>query len=260
MKSLNKLLVFLLFTSSLLISQEKQSSENHYPKFNPYIAEKNITVKQKRSIDIKDLGKAQPARWLSVDPKADKYPSWSPYNYALNNPLKYIDPHGDTVWVYAQRLGSETFSNGNKSWLEATIGYLSRPDHSIVRMKTDDFDKTIEFTGKGEVLFNNTDLNRISGYESNLVQEPFSDLLKPGQSENFDYENKLLETANVINHNQKLLPKYDYMESNCNGFANAFIQSAGGKAEFSRGAFFYNNISPFARSFDSMQRIANSRR
>lgn len=33
-------------------------------------------------------------RFLSVDPHADKYPSISPYSYALNNPLKFIDPDG----------------------------------------------------------------------------------------------------------------------------------------------------------------------
>lgn len=37
-------------------------------------------------------------RWLSVDPLAEKYPNWSPYNYCLNNPLAIIDPNGmDTL-------------------------------------------------------------------------------------------------------------------------------------------------------------------
>ena len=33
-------------------------------------------------------------RFLSVDPLASEYPSWSTYNYALGNPIKYIDPDG----------------------------------------------------------------------------------------------------------------------------------------------------------------------
>ncbi len=34
------------------------------------------------------------ARFISVDPLADDYASWSPYNYTLNNPLRYTDPTG----------------------------------------------------------------------------------------------------------------------------------------------------------------------
>ncbi|WP_412850539.1 RHS repeat-associated core domain-containing protein [Chryseobacterium sp. PMSZPI] len=32
--------------------------------------------------------------WLNVDPLAEKYPSWSPYVYTLNNPVRLIDPNG----------------------------------------------------------------------------------------------------------------------------------------------------------------------
>lgn len=38
--------------------------------------------------------------WLSVDPMAHKYPSLSPYVYCANNPIKLVDPNGET-WVDA---------------------------------------------------------------------------------------------------------------------------------------------------------------
>lgn len=35
--------------------------------------------------------------WLSVDPLVDKYPSISPYNYCMLNPVRVIDPDGNEV-------------------------------------------------------------------------------------------------------------------------------------------------------------------
>lgn len=32
--------------------------------------------------------------WLSVDPMANKYPGWSPFNYTMQNPVKFVDPDG----------------------------------------------------------------------------------------------------------------------------------------------------------------------
>ncbi len=35
--------------------------------------------------------------WLSVDPMSDKYPGVSPYTYCANNPVRLVDPDGDTI-------------------------------------------------------------------------------------------------------------------------------------------------------------------
>ncbi len=34
------------------------------------------------------------SRWMSPDPLADEFPEWSPYNFVMNNPLRYVDPLG----------------------------------------------------------------------------------------------------------------------------------------------------------------------
>lgn len=37
------------------------------------------------------------AHWTSVDPRADIYQHWSPYNYVADNPIRNTDPDGTTV-------------------------------------------------------------------------------------------------------------------------------------------------------------------
>ena len=39
------------------------------------------------------------ARWMSVDPMAEKYYPLSPYNYCLGNPIILVDPQGDTLKI-----------------------------------------------------------------------------------------------------------------------------------------------------------------
>ncbi|QOJ29219.1 MAG: RHS repeat-associated core domain-containing protein [Ignavibacteriales bacterium] len=60
-----------------------------------------------------DLG-----RWMTVDPLADKYPGWSPYNYVMGNPLNSYDPDGRDVIVLlapkgANRAGHSAILIGN---------------------------------------------------------------------------------------------------------------------------------------------------
>ena len=42
--------------------------------------------------------------WLSVDPLSDKYPNLSPYVYCADNPMRVVDPKGDTLVIDGKGL------------------------------------------------------------------------------------------------------------------------------------------------------------
>jgi hypothetical protein len=43
--------------------------------------------------DAQPIGDA-PGRWMSPDPLSEEFPSYSPYNFCFNNPMRYTDPDG----------------------------------------------------------------------------------------------------------------------------------------------------------------------
>lgn len=51
---------------------------------------------------------AATGRFLQVDPLSEKYPSMSPYNYSMNNPVNFVDPNGKSAISVHYKLTYET--------------------------------------------------------------------------------------------------------------------------------------------------------
>jgi len=86
-------------------------------------------------------------RWLSLDPLAEKYPSLSPYSFTADNPILFVDPNGEEIFIFyedekgnlqAYEYGSD-LEVPNSRFVQETVNALNQLLCSTEVQSIDDY-------------------------------------------------------------------------------------------------------------------------
>lgn len=152
---------------------------------------------------------------MSIDPHCERYYWISPYVYAANNPIKFVDPDGRDIWLYyeddegkEQKMLYTAGMNysGNNSFVSNTISYLNALNDNggstmlgelISSSNSFNFKNQLPTDSKGNII---QDALQFDGFDSGGGNIYAGALMSSGRSQYSNIENVSHELFHGLQH------------------------------------------------------------
>ena len=178
--------------------------------------------------------------WLSVDPLADKYPGLSPYAYCALNPIRVVDPNGDSCAVLLA---------GNRLKGLGHMGILVQKKNDKGEIRWFLYSKNGDDDGNLKMMFGEVqgtlddqpglypDTKKEAEFESieKFMESSFNTLKHDGEGDKYYTDYFVLPTTErqdidiIDNMNKKLDQKYNLFFNNCSEAVVYALNKAGVK-------------------------------
>jgi hypothetical protein len=177
------------------------------------------------------------ARWDRIDPLCEKYYSILPYAYCMNNPMKFIDPDGKKVYVFAMKLPSQNSILRDYSGATHTFTVVKTADRKIYRYAYGPTDDHIIHSISGSTPIVERNYSQDEKAVKNYFATGKDDNIKNVVSVNVpkgktisEFDNAVIKSAKQFRGNKTIMYRIiplEISEGNCNTSTTSLLENAG---------------------------------